>query len=440
MTEIAEDSLKNILIALQSSLLKHLYPAAGNDDLIDFSLLVDISDIGRIKAVSALYELHMRMAVAAPIARSVRPTALLQNSSVKPQPILDALRNVPISPFNEGLPIHMLPQNPDYVAIGSSQVNNELSSTSPRPRSFNKLKSFLRRGSSHASQLPSPPSSPQDEAPISPPLQLYSSKSTVVSPFINDATPSDHGISSNPWEESSHFQADEAGKRTSFSSRLASVTTMTLPSPGNDYGGFCKGAYYLQAGLNGDGVKLRNNSIAKTGESWYWGCQNQNCVFEGRCCKIRKDFFFDDSVWEFKSDGIPLIRYRWAFLAKSHVAIKKSRERIYNYRCIFCVLQGLPAPIITKKGRFLEHVAEHQNQRLDESMLRRTLCISGRVATDDEYFDINFLPTTPVYEDENGVDPEDHEPKSPAIEDQKSTGGFGLYENAILDDDPWRNP
>ena len=440
MTEIAEDSLKNILIALQSSLLKHLYPAAGNDDLIDFSLLVDISDIGRIKAVSALYELHMRMAVAAPIARSVRPTALLQNSSVKPQPILDASRNVPISPFNEALPIHMPPQNPDYVAIGSSQVNNELSSTSPRPRSFNKLKSFLRRGSSHASQLPSPPSSPQDEAPISPPLQLYSSKATVLSPFINDATPSDHGISSNPWEESSHFQADEAGKRTSFSSRLTSVTTMTLPSPENDYGGFCKGAYYLQAGLNGDGVKLRNNSIAKTGESWYWGCQNQNCVFEGRCCKIRKDFFFDDSVWEFKSDGIPLIRYRWAFLAKSHVAIKKSRERIYNYRCIFCVLQGLPAPIITKKGRFLEHVAEHQNQRLDESILRRTLCISGRVATDDEYFDINFLPPTPVYEDENGVNPEDHEPKSPAIEDQKSTGGFGLYENAILDDDPWRNP
>ena len=381
----------------------------------------------------------MRMAVAAPIPRSVRPTGLLQNSSVEPQPNLDVSRNVAVSPFKEGLPIHMPPQNPYYVAIGDSRVNNELSSTSPRPRSSNKLKSFLRRGPPHASHLPSPPSSPQDEALISPPLESYSSKSPVVSPAINDATPSDRGISSNPWEKKSHYQADETGKRSSFSSRATSVTTMTLPSPENDYGGFCKGAYYLQAGLIGDGVKLRNNSTAKTGESWYWGCQNKKCVFEGRACKRRKDFFFDDSVWEFKTNGIPLIRYRWAFLAKSHVAIKKSRERIYDYRCIFCVLRGLPAPMITKKGDFLDHVAEHQDQRLDESILRRTLCISGRVATDDEYFDINFLPPTPVYEDENGANPENLEPKSPATEDQKSTRGFDLYGNAIMDDDPWRD-
>lgn len=439
MTEIALDSLKNILIALQSSLLEHLYPAASNDDLIDFSLLVDVSDISRFKAVSTLYELHMRMAVAAPIARSIRPTGLIQNSSAEPQPDLDVSQNVSVLPFNEGLPVHMPPQSPYNTAIGNSRVQNAVSSTSPRPKPSNKLMSFLRRGSSHASQLPKPPSSVQYEAPISQPLQSYSSRSPVVSPFINDATPSDHETSSNPWEQSSYPQADKSGTRSSFSSRVTSVTTMTLPSPENDYGGFCKGAYYLQAGLNGDGVKLRNNSIAKTGESWYWGCQNKNCVFEGRACKIRKEFFFDDSVREFKRDGFPLIRYRWAFLAKSHVALKKSEKGIYDYRCIFCVLRGLSAPIITTKGTFLEHVAEHQEQRPDESILRRTLCISGRVATDDEYFDINFLPPIQTHEDDNGVSSEDHESASAAIEGQNSTGGLSLYGNAILDDDPWRN-
>ena len=135
-------------------------------------------------------------------------------------------------------------------------------------------------------------------------------------------------------------------------------TVLTLPSLETDYGGFCKGAYYLQAGLKDDGVKIRNNSIAKTGESWYWGCQNKHCVFEGRACKIGKDFFFDDSIREYRRDSITLIRYRWAFLAKSHVAIKKSRERTCNYRCIFCVLQGRSARVIAKIAPFLEHVAE----------------------------------------------------------------------------------
>lgn len=60
--EIAREALKDVLIALQGSLLKQLVPAAHSDGTLDFSVLVDVSDIGRIKSVGALWELHMRMA------------------------------------------------------------------------------------------------------------------------------------------------------------------------------------------------------------------------------------------------------------------------------------------------------------------------------------------------------------------------------------------
>lgn len=400
MTGIATDSLKDILIALQGSLLKHLYPASENDNITDFSLLVDVSDIGRIKAVSALYELHMRMAVSAPIARNLWPGGQGQSSCIPPQP-----------------------------SLGNSPNDNTLSS-SRRSRSSPRIMSLFRRKSSQPSQLQSPPSTPPNKGTVSPTLQQHSFKSTAPSVFT-DANISSYTTPNDLWQGGSGPRIEEAATRSSFSSQATSGTTYTVPLPENDYGGFCKGAYYLQVGLKRDGVKLKNSSTAKTGEGWYWGCRNRDCVFEGPSCKIGKEFFFDDTVREFKSNGMLLMRYRWSFLAKSHVAIRKTKERIFDYRCIFCVLQGIAAPSITKKRPFLEHIAEHQTQHLDQSILRKTLCINDRMARDDEYFDVNFPPR---------VEPADHEPESAAIEVEKPTSGLGSYEEAMLEEDPWRDP
>ena len=60
--KIALDSLKDILIDLQGSLLKHLRQAQEDDNMTDFTTLVDASDIGRIRTVTVLNELYVRVA------------------------------------------------------------------------------------------------------------------------------------------------------------------------------------------------------------------------------------------------------------------------------------------------------------------------------------------------------------------------------------------
>lgn len=230
----------------------------------------------------------------------------------------------------------------------------------------------------------------------------------------------------------------------------ASSRTNSFPlAPANDYGGFCKGAYYLQAGLFADGVKIRNMSTAKTGESWYWGCRNTKCVFESPALKIRKEFFFDDSLREFAG-----LKYRWAFLAKAHVAIGKTKDRIYNYRCIFCLLRGKEAPVIARIRPFLEHVAQHRGEVIDETILTKTICINDRVATDDDYFDINLPPlenaAPEVDEHETSSSPPATE-KPPTIdanpvEVPSNRGGLGIADvwsqSGDGDDifDPWKDP
>ena len=68
---IACDALKDILIHLQGSLLRNLWAAQNDDNHTDFNILVDASDMGRIRSVTVLNELYMRMAQAAPVRREL---------------------------------------------------------------------------------------------------------------------------------------------------------------------------------------------------------------------------------------------------------------------------------------------------------------------------------------------------------------------------------
>ena len=77
------------------------------------------------------------------------------------------------------------------------------------------------------------------------------------------------------------------------------------------YGGYCKGAYKLQVGLEKESVNRRNQSVSMTGQSNYWACASSKCAFEGPACKKGNKWFFDETVRE--SDGV---QYRWTFLAK----------------------------------------------------------------------------------------------------------------------------
>lgn len=166
-------------------------------------------------------------------------------------------------------------------------------------------------------------------------------------------------------------------------------TNQSVPLGSRDpYGGFCKGAYKLQVGLDKESVKIRSQSVSMTGESNYWACASSKCAFEGPACKNGKDWVFDDTV-RVSNDAV---QYRWTFLAKCHVALSNVRNG-YDYQCVFCGVQPSSNNVYRGEKAFIEHVSQqHRGQQPDPSFSDRICCIHDRMALEEEGFDVNLPP------------------------------------------------
>ena len=124
-----------------------------------------------------------------------------------------------------------------------------------------------------------------------------------------------------------------------------------------------------------------------TGESNYWACASSKCAFEGPACKDGKKWVFDDTVRVSNA-----VRYRWTFLAKCHVALSKVKNGQYDYLCVFCGVQPFSNSIYRGEKAFVDHVLQHATQQPDPSTLGKVCCIYGRVALEEEDFDVNLTP------------------------------------------------
>lgn len=155
----------------------------------------------------------------------------------------------------------------------------------------------------------------------------------------------------------------------------------------NPYGGFCKGAYKLQVGLEKESFKLRNSSTSMTGQSNYWACASSKCAFEGPALSIGKSWTFDSDVRLLNA-----VQYRWTVLAKSHVALSKVKNREYDYQCVFCDRSDQAATVYRSDRAFIKHVSSHRGQHPATLLSEKVCCIAGRVARKDEDFDINLMP------------------------------------------------
>ena len=167
-------------------------------------------------------------------------------------------------------------------------------------------------------------------------------------------------------------------------------------SPAEEYFGFCKGAHLMQSGE--DGMKLRNQSVSFTGQNNYWTCSNSMCCFEGLAVPKKDEnkktsFGFDEEIRE--AHGM---KYRWSFLAKSHVMLGNSKTG-YDFQCAFCMSQGTPPSRIKGDKNFIQHVATHQGQTPNDLRMPRLEYIVGRKASDWEKFDVNLpAPTAMLLE------------------------------------------
>ena len=513
---IAVDALRDILIHLQGTLLKHLSSAQEDDNIQDFNIVVETSDHGRMRSVMVLNELYMRMAQAAPLPKEPSLASRVQtlDSITDSRPPWDRQdhasydrQNFPVSPIGlqtQNYPnTHSAPPSQEQIVGWSTRAegkstrrwyNTSRTGKAPEDSTLSNSSLFGQHGPASTinmtdgplrvrpSGVPSPRRStslgeteggPQVQqhhsANAFPPLTWQQSpelsiaeenpwasepassnvdstafpssrnqnqgvqhlrsytgtvvggsgslahssglsthdmqsKTRAVSPRDNmrparDAKPAKIRMPSWSRKRSS-TEGTQLSENRSLSQDSGCNEDISPPNPQigspldlsttetrNPYGGFCLGAYKLQVGLTDEGFKLRNQSVALTGQSQYWACANPHCVFDMPARKM-------DRRWGF-SAVVKIafgVKYRWTFLAKSHTALPKSKNREFHFQCPFCVAQRQPAgPHRTHKA-FMEHVSTHRGQEPESSISDKIICIFGRVAQDHEAFDINLTP------------------------------------------------
>ncbi|KAL8869377.1 MAG: hypothetical protein Q9174_004315 [Haloplaca sp. 1 TL-2023] len=427
--KIALDSLKDILIDLQGSLIKHLMRAQEDDNMADFTTLVDASDIGRIKTVTVLNDLYMRVAVESTIARDsfgdIRTFTGLPVSCQNHPALTQFPSDAPLPPTpkvvdsNMGLQSIPMSSNPERQQDYSASPPDQKSGRRTTPKSgffdrFRRKSSTEDKYSRKSSSLSSASQSGADITPTTPTTPPGSQQPKTSSPSMT--SPQAAIDEENPWmtENGAHDamtrqpQWDPSMSRaptlvpgsiirprsstmgsSSLISRERALSSSALP------GGFCKGAYKLQEHAKG-AMELRNKSWsllaasdqAQTiGQGYYWACSSSKCAFEGPAQHNETEWTYDDTVRE--SHGV---RYRWSFLAKAHVMMTKAKNGKYDYGCVFCVYDGIECPALHGIKEFLAHVRTHRGKPVPEIVSQRIACIHDRVAGLDEAFDVNLRP------------------------------------------------
>ncbi|KAL2005136.1 hypothetical protein VTN00DRAFT_2986 [Thermoascus crustaceus] len=312
------------------------------------------------------------------------------------------LEYLPQEPALSGMPF-----SPDeiYSPWNQPDLNREMAMAIPSP---------LR--------IPSKPSErdglQRNPSPARWPDPLFQSSNSDTATDLSSARhihPSSSTVSRHPSSNSTSTSGSNSNSTPSSTSNPNPIPVpipvvpmaLYLPSEENNFAGFCKGAWKLQLGLKkAFSAEIRPEGMYSNVP--FWRCSK--CYYEGPMMTIsssgssgsrstRKTKTFDTRVRVHPPTGI---RYRWAFLAKSHVstrrflAMKTSSDKdgsAGTFGCIFCCAERrTAAPIFGNLASFMEHLLQHRSMSSVEALLERTRCIVGRVAGNDEDFDVNLPP------------------------------------------------
>ncbi|KAE8826985.1 hypothetical protein PTNB73_07794 [Pyrenophora teres f. teres] len=167
------------------------------------------------------------------------------------------------------------------------------------------------------------------------------------------------------------------------------------PNKDNNYWGFCKGAWAIREEAK-RGLQPRTVPCGYYTTRQVFACKH--CAFAGDVRKSphpvkrgRSIELIDPRVRISKSG----IRYRWIFLAKSHIK-KTVVDPVMdcwtedNFGCVFCCVEGAASGVYGGVDALMEHVARVHVADMSERTRQKTNCILGRLAGEDEDWDINF--------------------------------------------------
>ncbi|KAF2190978.1 hypothetical protein K469DRAFT_746440 [Zopfia rhizophila CBS 207.26] len=171
------------------------------------------------------------------------------------------------------------------------------------------------------------------------------------------------------------------------------------PCKDNNYWGFCKGAWAVREELKkGLSVQTRPDGMYSSHQVW----QCKHCHFTGETFqatvpgKKKKETVVDRSI-RISSVGI---RYKWIFLAKSHVkkktmdsattGIKGSADKEEcNYGCVICSVEGNVTGIYGNVETLFNHIFLEHVRSMSDKTVQKAKCIMGREAKAEEEWDIN---------------------------------------------------
>ena len=173
------------------------------------------------------------------------------------------------------------------------------------------------------------------------------------------------------------------------------------PCKDNNYWGFCKGAWATREDPT-KGMVLTSRPEGMFSTSQVWQCRH--CLFEGPACAVphpskknKRDVTFDNRV-HVSAAGI---RYRWSFLAKSHV--KKTgyspagrngsgEDQVCNYGCVVCSVEGSVTGVYGSVEMLMEHLAQEHvyTGSMSGMTAGRSKVVVGRTAGSEEEWDVNI--------------------------------------------------
>lgn len=402
--DVAILQLRQIRLELEAQLFRQLVQALRDDSVVDFGPALEASDLGRDHTVTALIQLRQRLMVAAPVEQvpayhaSPRSSNIPQITSGVGDFLYQTQSSVPAQ--------HTFVETSGRVTEPQEIPDTSPESTGSRRKEgvsyFPSYSNLFRRKKNGDRAKPALDSSVQQRRPTQSPTTFTQAheninrESTVPASIIS-TPPENHFL--YPGEDGaaiwgSQFAPSRSSAESSsppFASPPQSFSlsyhpTLNLPTPeaSNNYLGFCKGAWKLQCGAEGAlKRKLEFNNGWSSSEVPYLACGSAKCVFAYRLPLDQLE-----KVWH-SSKGIG---FRWSFLAKSHVEQSRVSNECYAYQCVFCALTGEKSTVWQGVDTFLTHVAAHRSETLPPEVLHRTKCIAGRVAGEDEGYDVNLKP------------------------------------------------
>ena len=350
----AIQALQQVTIEVQASMLRHLRDALRDDDMNDFGECIDNIIEARMKAVQTLNDLYRRQRDAgrrqstventapSPVTRTSTSETITSTLSHVVEPTRHAASNTQAQTSQPSQPTRRT--TTDSATSGSLTLSASLSRESTREAlPFRDRGFFAPRRQRASIANPNAVAYLLDPNTRNPNRRISSSSSSTLATNTAQSPPP-------PTPQSPASGRLSTTSPTNSSQSSLSLTTLPTQSPGN----LCEGAYYVQATSSpvpplAGHPPLLPAGFSLSSNKQYWKCRRGKCSFQGTARRIpfppvstpleRAGGAGYSYTYDETARRAGALRYRWLFLAKSHVVQGKGDFK-RQFRCLVCRLAG----------------------------------------------------------------------------------------------------